>query len=79
MGEPKMELVLVYISEAFHGFSTPPVHWLPSGFVPMARRLPPTLTSALVKPRASAARQTISTAYPLPTLPTSSDISGSDR
>ena len=33
-----------------------------SGFVPMARRLPPTLTSALVRPRASAARQTISTA-----------------
>ena len=62
MGEPKMELVLVYTSEAFHGFSTPPVHWLPSGFVPMARRLPPTLTSALVRPRASAARQTISTA-----------------
>ena len=36
MGEPKMELVLVYTSEAFHGSSTPPVHWLPSGFVPMA-------------------------------------------
>ena len=36
IGEPKMELVLVYTSEAFHGFSTPPVHWLPSGFVPVS-------------------------------------------
>ena len=62
MGEPKMELVLVYTSEAFHGFSTPPDHWLPSGLTPMARRLPPTLMRALVRPRASAAWATISTA-----------------
>ena len=39
----------VYTSEELHGFSTPPVHWLPSGFTPMARRLPPTLTRALVR------------------------------